>query len=299
MRHPFFESGRAGWWLALAGVLALNAGCVSTQWFQKDDKKAPPPPGNPCRVATWWVPHLVQAPDTLHGGTPTPGLAGRLYLYGPDMGVPMVGIGGLLVCAYDETHVAEGAEPVQKKVWYIDPKSLHRCLKKDAIGWGYSLFLPWSEYCPAMSQVTLRILFEKPDGGRLFQDKDSHLNLSEDNGVVTAEQQSHPLMAPGAAPQQPPPTGAVPSPATKPPATVIPSGRAQPKRSSATVIPSGRAQPKRSSATVIPSGHAESGVIQSSYTSPAPPVLGGGASPPMLGAPARPLSGPNPNLPVR
>jgi hypothetical protein len=293
MRHPFYESGRARWWFALAGVLALNAGCVSTKWFQKG-KDEPPPVGDPCRVATWWVPHVVQAPDTLHSGTPVPGLAGRLYLYGPDMGVPMVGAGGLLVCAYDETHVCEGAEPVQKRIWYIDPKSLHRCLKKDAIGWGYSLFLPWSEYCPDITRVALRIYFEKPDGARIFQEKDSQLHLSEETGVVTAEKRSHPLTAPATAPQQAPAAapqqapapakGAVPPPVTKP---------------SATMIPTGRAQPRRSSAIVIPSGHPQSGVIQSGYTSPGPAILDGNNRPPMLGAPARPLSGPIPNLPVR
>src|SRR5947209_19584624 len=81
----------AGW---VGGLFAwCLAGCVGTESFlQWSEQK---PSVEPCQVVAAWNPAVVSTPDPVHGkwGTPNPGLAGRIYLFGPEIAAPLLGNG--------------------------------------------------------------------------------------------------------------------------------------------------------------------------------------------------------------
>jgi hypothetical protein len=189
---------------AVLPLAALAGGCVTLDCLRSDDE--PPPPGTPCQVVAWWQPHVVFAPDPARNGVSAPGLAGRLYLFGQEVGFPMVGDGSVVVDLYDETNCPAGrpagqapgppagqagAQPVLQEEWRIDPVTLKRLLRRDRIGWGYTLFLPWGRYRPDLTRVQLRVRYVPDHGSPVFAEPTS-VNLSADGSptgppVVTAQ----------------------------------------------------------------------------------------------------------------
>src|SRR5688500_8745045 len=90
---------RAGGWCRSAGLLLLLAtapGCVGLDrcWPSKD---APPRPGQACQVLATWSNKVHFAPDPANGGVPTPGILGRMYLFGTTIDFPQVGDGSAVV----------------------------------------------------------------------------------------------------------------------------------------------------------------------------------------------------------
>src|SRR5437660_1635491 len=58
------------------------AGCVGTGSFLQLGGETP---GSvPCQVVATWNPGVVFSPDPIHDGAQTPGLVGRVYLFGPE-----------------------------------------------------------------------------------------------------------------------------------------------------------------------------------------------------------------------
>jgi hypothetical protein len=127
----------------------------------------------------WWQPCVRYAPDPAHGGAPIPGLAGRLYLFGPEVGFPLVGDGKLSVLLSDET----GGPPVQKEAWNIDADTLKTWVRRDDIGWGYTLFLPWTTYRPEMTKLRMRVCYVPAKGSPLYFE--GPLTIAPENGIVT------------------------------------------------------------------------------------------------------------------
>src|SRR5579885_875781 len=117
-------------------ALVLTSGCVGLNPFVAADA---PPQGKVCQVVATWNSKVVTAEDPCHGGAATPGLAGRVYLFGPQIDFPMQGDGGMVVDLYDQT----SGKPAMLEEWRLDPATLQRLLRKDVIGWGYTVFLPW------------------------------------------------------------------------------------------------------------------------------------------------------------
>jgi hypothetical protein len=94
---------------------------------------------------------------------PTPGLAARVYLVGDNLTKMPAGDGSLTVTLYDAAQpLTENAKPNQ--VWTIDPASLRQVLKKDGVGWGYDLWLPWHGYRPEIVRVRLIVKYESAKG---------------------------------------------------------------------------------------------------------------------------------------
>jgi hypothetical protein len=114
------------------------------------------------------VPNVVYTPDPAHGGQSAPGLAGRLYLFGPEIDVPMAGDGSLIVDLYDVTQ--NPSAPVIMERWNIDKDTLKRLLKRDTIGWGYTLFLPWGSFRPDVTRVLLKARYDPLRGTPLYAD---------------------------------------------------------------------------------------------------------------------------------
>ena len=163
---PLARWVRGSWVAALLPLVALAGGCVTLDCLRPADE--PPPPGVPCRVVAWWQPHVVFTPDSARQGVSAPGLAGRLYLFGPTIDFPQVGDGGVLVELYDDAVNPPTGKLLEQ--WQIDKDTLKRLLKKDAIGWGYTLFLPWGSYRPDITRVHLTCRYEPAKGTPLYAD---------------------------------------------------------------------------------------------------------------------------------
>jgi len=110
-----------------------------------------------------WADGLVSQPDPMQNGLPMPGFAGRVYLFGPHLGQPLEARGPITVYLYDSLAPREG-KPTPREMWNIDPDSLKKVLKKDGLGWGYNLWLPWSTYSADLKQVYLIVQYRNPEG---------------------------------------------------------------------------------------------------------------------------------------
>jgi hypothetical protein len=152
--------------LAAAAVLALllTAGCSVLDPFVAGGDA--PPGGAVYQVVATWKNEVAFAPDPSHAGAPTPGLAGRLYLFGPQIDFPLQGDGNVVVDLYDET----SGKSVLLEEWRFDRDTLQKLLRKDMIGWGYTLFLPWGTYKPDVKQVRLKLCYQPPGGSPLYAD---------------------------------------------------------------------------------------------------------------------------------
>jgi hypothetical protein len=114
----------------------------------------------PCQVVAWWSNQVMWTPDPTHGGALTPGLAGRVYLFGPEIDFPLIGDGALVVDLLDPTAVTPDGSPVLLEEWRLDRDTLKRLLKRDMVGWGYTVFLPWGTYKPEVNRIQLMVRFE-------------------------------------------------------------------------------------------------------------------------------------------
>lgn len=151
-------------WLLAFWLLGCMAGCVTlggpvASWPGWDR----PVKGEVCQVMALWADGVVVQPDPMNDGTPTPGLAARIYLFGQNLDKPLIADGSLSIYLYE---AAEGLadQAVLKEVWNIDPANLERVLSKDALGWGYNLWLPWRTYRPQTSHVRLVVKYQPHQG---------------------------------------------------------------------------------------------------------------------------------------
>jgi len=168
---------KAGLWqqAALAGILLAALlcapGCTLDQcWTNKD---GPPSAGRPCEIATAWLNRVQYTPDVTHDGESTPGLVCRMFLFDQTETQPLAGDGSVLVTLFDDTH-GPATQPMEQ--WYIDPLSLKKFLKRDLVGPGYTLFLPWKSCRPDVVKVHLTCKYETANGTPLF-DKVTPLTL--------------------------------------------------------------------------------------------------------------------------
>jgi hypothetical protein len=170
-------------------AVVLTPGCVSTESFlaTKDE----PPRGAVCIVTGIWNNEVAFVPDPTHNGQMTPGLVGRVYLFGPSMDFPQAAEGDLVVDLYDETHEPMGGQTLPLEVWHIDKETLQRLLRRDRIGWGYTVFLPWGTYKPTINHIGLKTRFEPVCGTKLYDESSLSLHrtgITEQNGQALLSQ---------------------------------------------------------------------------------------------------------------
>lgn len=183
----------------LAGLLS---GCVATEHLRTTLRPHHPPLLSQVHGA--WKDQLVVTQDTVNAGKPLAGIAGRVYLFGPDLGFPQKGEGTLVVDLYDATNIPAGEKPKMLERWKFDPTSLDRLCRKDTIGWGYTVFLPWSTYRPDILQVQMRVAFHPKEGNVLYGPPAMiHLRRDEESATVENRQ-----VLPQAPRQTPPPAHA-------------------------------------------------------------------------------------------
>ncbi len=165
-RIPFQVVSRGLYAAGLSLVLILSVGCVGLDVFtvHTDDR----PTGTVCQLVATWQDKVMFSPDPVHGGKPTPGIVGRLYLFGEEIGTPLVGDGSVVVDLYDDGPKADGGEPVMLEEWRLDAVTLKKLLRHDPIGWGYTLFMPWGSYRPDIAQVHLVLRYSPAKGTPIF-----------------------------------------------------------------------------------------------------------------------------------
>ncbi len=155
------------------GALAVQEGLQLDTMRGRTQAAEQAPTGPVCKVVGCWQSRLVETHDAANGGAPLRGLAGQVYLFGPDLpeggvGPPVSGDGELTVELYQERPMAAGGEPVALERWQFPPESLKLQLRKHPWGWGYSLFLPWGKsYRPDITHVRLRVCYTPPGAAPL------------------------------------------------------------------------------------------------------------------------------------
>jgi hypothetical protein len=116
-------------------------------------------------MAVAWINKVQYAADVVHNGVPTPGLVGRLYLFDQTEKYPVVGDGAVTITLYDDTK-GPATQPMEQ--WYLDPVAFQKFLKKDLVGWGYTIFLPWGSCRPDVTTVHLTCKYEPANGPPIF-----------------------------------------------------------------------------------------------------------------------------------
>lgn len=117
-----------------------------------------------------WEKNIVFHADLSHDGERIACLTGRLYLIGEKAEVPQYGNGEVVVELHRETTKANEPPDLQE-VWRIDGETLQRVRRKDAIGKGYTLCLPWSSYSPDITRIWLKVRYDPPDKPSLYGER--------------------------------------------------------------------------------------------------------------------------------
>lgn len=157
---------RSHGWSLLALAAALLPGCVATDSVLVPGfaDKAPAP----CQVTVAWQNQVIFTPDPANGGRPIPGLAGRLYIFDKNVGTPLAADGALVIDLVGLLPERADNQPVHLERWCIDKETLKRLEKRDILGIGYTLFLPWAGYRPTITQVQLKTQYTPVKGAPLY-----------------------------------------------------------------------------------------------------------------------------------
>jgi hypothetical protein len=168
---------------ALLCGMALSAGCVTLGgWLSTGEE---PPRGPVCQVVATWHNEVVMTPDPAHNGNPTPGIAGRIYLFGPTVDFPKAGDGSILVDLFDETHATAEQPAKLLEEWRVDRITLQRLLRRDVIGWGYTIFLPWGTCRPEITRIRLKLRYEPAAGGAPLYAESSAMPIKHGDTIPT------------------------------------------------------------------------------------------------------------------
>ena len=179
VQPPSLSDRRSFLGTLMMGLLFALGGCDTTAAFVKPD--AAPGNDSACQVTACWQPNVMYTADTQHNGSQMPGIAGRVYLFGPEIGHPIVGEGSLIVGLYDATGPERSQAPAELEEWKIDPATLKRLVKQDVMGMGYTLFLPWNSFKPDIKHVVMKIRYDQPGKTSLFSE--SELTLDSANAA--------------------------------------------------------------------------------------------------------------------
>ncbi|MBX7102474.1 MAG: hypothetical protein K1X57_00230 [Gemmataceae bacterium] len=150
--------------LIAAALLISLSGCTPHK-FLTPGELAPVAPGS---VVAAWSPKINYVPDPARGGSPAPGIAGRIYVFGQSQDFPIVTDGSIVIDLYDDTPVNGQPGNHHLEQWQFDPVTLRRLLKRDTVGMGYTVFLPWGTHRPDIKTVHLTLKFEPAKGSAIY-----------------------------------------------------------------------------------------------------------------------------------
>ena len=180
--------------LALLGTLTAGCATLNSVTPSLDG----PASGAYSHIVAYWNPEIIHTPDPTHGGMDVSGIAGRVYFVddSPKLGAKFSvdnpnpiefkasGEGAVVVDLYDPSRSEKGGVTGPLGQWRYDSATLQRLLRKDMIGWGYTLFLPWPDYKPDVTRIQLRLRFEPAKGGLAMYANSEPMTL--DNGLNKA-----------------------------------------------------------------------------------------------------------------
>ncbi len=129
-------------------------------------------------MITFWDNRMRVTEDSVNGGAPLPGLAGRLLLLNDNATVEAKG--SVVVQVFDMTNAKKGAPPLEVGTWTFPALALKKLKKRDGIGDGYTLFLPWSGYHPEVREVKVQVCY-KPENGAARYSSPSQVTLQTDD----------------------------------------------------------------------------------------------------------------------
>lgn len=169
-------------------AVAMIPGCVSpdgspVKSFHQGHAEKPPESGVVRQVQALWENRVITTQDIVSQGQPLLGLAGRVYFFGEEVGYPLASKGTLTIDAYE---ILPDNKTQMLERWEIDPKTLVKLGRKDTIGWGYTVFLPWSTYRPDISRVQLQVKFVPEQGVPLFSPVSSVSLRQESPPVISS-----------------------------------------------------------------------------------------------------------------
>jgi hypothetical protein len=148
--------------ILLIACPCLLAGCVTTdKWSEVAANR---PTGIPCKVVATWNPQVVYTPNPVDGKR-LPGFAGRVYLFGQEMNRTILGDGTMSVELFTEVVKGDQKKEVILEQWNFDKDTLKKLEKRDPVGWGYTVFLPWGTYKEDLNKVELRLHYIPPAKG--------------------------------------------------------------------------------------------------------------------------------------
>ncbi len=150
----------------LAAAACSPLGCFAIgKPFAKKEETKPAPQG---RLVSTWDKKVVYAPDPFRGGAISPGIVGRVYLFGPDVTVPYIGDGSLKIDIWDSTPRGPHTGPIFTDFVAFDAGALKAFAKKDFVGDGYTIFCPWASYRPDIAQIYIILCYTTAAGVELF-----------------------------------------------------------------------------------------------------------------------------------
>jgi hypothetical protein len=155
--------------LVLCGVIVAMAGGCSTMQT-RNVAAAPPRSAAPIsRVAVVWS-EAVLRKDNIPVAQ---GFAGKLYLFS-DAKTAVTAPGKFTIYAYDEsdkTNDPEKAAHVKPDfTWELLESDLKDLLKKDAIGWSYSFWLPCGPPSPVERRYSVMVCFTPENAPRVISE---------------------------------------------------------------------------------------------------------------------------------
>ena len=185
--------GRVAW------IDACATGCVGVDSFLFKEDGPPKTPAS--KVVATWVPAVGMPPDTQHNGTPVHALGGRMYLFDPHMTHPVAADGSVIVDLYDPGCVdPTTGQPKLLGRWQFDSVTLNKkCLQRTAVGWSYSLVLPWPTYQKDVTRVEFRLCYQPKDGEPLYADPTGVTLGGQGGQPIATTQIKNPIVQPVAA----------------------------------------------------------------------------------------------------
>jgi hypothetical protein len=161
--------GWAGKTLWLGVVLFTACGCRTVP-TRGTAVAAPRTTGSISQVVVLWSEAVLRQDNV----PVAQGFAGKVYLFGPDSNASVTAPGKFTIYAYDDTATAtNGQRTAHVKpdyTWELAESDLKDLLKKDAIGWSYSLWLPCGAPAPTERRYTLMVCFTPEKGPRALSE---------------------------------------------------------------------------------------------------------------------------------
>ena len=196
----------------LTGCTLFQSVC-STKWMEGAFSGEAEPPID--HVIVRWDNNIRTAQNPLTHTSVIPGMIGRVYLLSDETTQACEAHGTIVVGMLDMTPVTSGKPPVPIAEWMFDSETLKQLKKKDPVGVGYTLFLPWEGYRPEIMKVKLLVKYVTQKGATHLADPSLVSLQTGDQSLMTMHEAVGPTLERQFEPQVPTPNKLPPG-ATQP-----------------------------------------------------------------------------------